>query len=135
MHIQAVVVGVNKQRFSVDLSLKPSHLRYAHTQTCIHVHIHTHTLIHTCIHTHSTHTVGWSSLSPLLFPYPPPLSNSPILFPYPTPLSYPTSFLTSTNSMTVRASGTSLSSSPSASLVLPDMIENMEERRAGWCEI
>ena len=76
MHIQAVVVGVNKQRFSVDLSLKPSHLRYAHTQTCIHVHIHTHTLIHTCIHTHSTHTVGWSSLSPLLFPYIPPLSSS-----------------------------------------------------------
>jgi hypothetical protein len=48
---------------------------------------------------------------------------------------YPTSFLTSTNSMTVSASGTSLSSRPRASLVLPYMIENMEERRAGWCEM
>ena len=28
MHVYAVVVGVNKQRFSVDLSVKPSHLRY-----------------------------------------------------------------------------------------------------------
>ena len=27
MHVFAVVVGVNKQRFSIDLSVKPSHLR------------------------------------------------------------------------------------------------------------
>ena len=69
MHIQGVVVGVNKQRFSVDLSLKPSHLRYAHTNTQSPTHSFIHSL--TLVHWHTTHKytqidVTWKDpLSPI----------------------------------------------------------------------
>lgn len=89
MHIQAVVVGVNKQRFSVDLSLKPSHLRYAqtlrHAYTYIHTHAHmhahtdacrrTHRQIHTCLCAHIQGVVAFSVTLRLNLPYPPSSST------------------------------------------------------------